>query len=196
MGKRLIIKGANFASVAVDKEVITRWLFDDIDWGSPSSNNTNPVAKSLYGCALANWNYNAVAGKKIIGIKANVKNVCQGTFEFGVFRNMKNVGEVGGKVSCSMDSVELQRLQVSSTGVQTIMLNTPVVLTENDWCGIGNISIDATGQSMLIPVFWHYPLGPICYVDGPQDPAPNHIDDKSGAQNYRDYPHIALLYEV
>lgn len=197
MGKRLIIKGANFSSVAVDKEVVTRWVFEDITWGTHTSDASNSKGYGIYGRCFTDYNWNLAAGKKIIGIKVNVKSVGSGRCQIGVIRGARQLYQSGQDVSVpNLESItELQELNVTTTGVQTIMLSTPIVLTENDWIGIGNFTIDVT--SVSLPVFWMYPEHYFAAAYGPNETSnPNKIRDKYGSSGWAGFLGIDYLYEV
>lgn len=196
MGKRLIIKGADFSQVAVRTEKVYKELFADINWAEPTQTHTNPQAKALYGRCVGGYDFSKASGKKIVGVKVNVYLVNQGVAQVGVVRGFRNLAQPGQIVSVPnlMSIVELQNVSITQTGVQTIMLDTPIVLGANDWIGIGNITEEITGS--IIPSFLHYSGNKICYINGPQDPfTPNTIEDTTGKVAYTDFTGIDLLFE-
>lgn len=197
MGKRLIIKGADFSQVAIRTEKVYSELFADIDWSSHTSNNTNSMAKALYGRAVGDFDFSKTSGKKIVGVKVNVKVVNQGVAQVGVVRGFRNLAQPGQVVSVPnlMSITDVQDVHITETGVQTIMLDTPIILGANDWIGIGNLT-NAPGSGN-IPAFWNYAGHKICYVNGPLDSEQyaNTIEDTTGKEQYTDFTGIDYLYE-
>lgn len=196
MGKRLIIKGADFSQVAVRTEKVYSELFADIDWSTPNTDFSNPQAKCLYGRCVGDFDFGKTSGKKIVGVKVNVRDVNNGLAQVGVVRGFRNLAQPGQTVSVpNLESItEVQNVHITNIGVQTIMLETPIILGANDWIGIGNITIPVTGN--IIPVFRNYGLSYICYVNGSQESSiPNTIEDRSGASGYAGIVGLDYLYE-
>lgn len=196
MGKRLIIKGADFSSVAVRTEKVYNELFADIDWSTPNTDFSNSQAKCLYGRCVGDFDFGKTSGKKIVGVKVNVRSVNNGVAQVGVVRGFRNLAQPGQTVSVpNLTSItEVQDVHITNTGVQTIMLDTPIILGANDWIGIGNMTIPVTGN--IIPAFYNYNGTYICYVNGSQEPSiPNTIEDKSGVSGYSGFVGIDYLYE-
>lgn len=156
-------------------------LFNDLDWSCHTKYNSNPVPKCLYGRCVGTFDFSKTSGKTIVGVKVNVKVVNNGRAQVGVVRGFGNIAQAGQTVTVSNFSniIELQEVQITKTGVQTIMLNTPITLGATDWIGIGNIDIPISGQTF--PVFWQMYGHNVCYVNGPQEPTiPNTFEDESG----------------
>lgn len=192
MGKRLIIKGANFSSVAVDKEVITRWLFNDVDWDALSTNYSNANGTDISGRSVNIWP-SAAAGKKIIAVKLKVKNLGTGKLKIGVVRNLLQYIEPGHpKSSFSIDDmpVETQELTITEAGVVTIQLPAPIVLGPNDWIGLGRWDLTDPVASIYLDESKN-----VLYVNGPNNATPYTIVDFSNGSIYAPM-FYDLLYEV
>lgn len=198
MGKRLIIKDADFSQVAVRTEKVYNILFNDIDWTQPVyGQDSNPKAKCLYGREIGDYDFAKASGKKIIGLKVNVSKVFNGTAQVGVVRGFGNLAQAGKTISVPnlLDITELQTVEFIHTGVQVVMLDTPIILGSTDWIGIGNLTIPI-GSTNIIPQFAHYREHNVCYVNGPQEPdIPNTLEDKTGLA-YHQFEAIDYLYEV
>lgn len=189
MGKRLIIKGANFTNVAVDKEVITRWVYGDIDW-TQKQHTINTGAKYVCGTCIGQYDWNAAVGKKIIGVKLHVANLGRGTLQFAVVRGFRqNAVQDANNVSYD-NTCDVQTISVTETGVQTFMLTTPVVLTENDWVGVGNFESDAN-----IPALYLDESKKGCFVRSQYSTPPNVYKDETSTSGSAT-PCMDLLYEV
>lgn len=196
MGKRLIIKGADFSEVSVRKEIVYSELFADIDWSTPNTDASNPQAKCLYGRCVDGFDFSKTDGKKVVGVKVNVKGVYNGVAQVGVVRGFRNLAQPGqvATIPNLMDITEVQNVYITKVGVQAIMLETPIILGPNDWIGIGNMTIPVTGS--IVPNFRNYDGTFICYVNGTQESSiPNSIDDKSNVQGYYGFVGIDYLYE-
>lgn len=179
MGRRLIIRGADFSNVAVSQEEITWAVFNDVNWADLFS-GTNAYAKCLYGRCMEKYDFNAIANKTIIGIKVGVATLNGGVLQVGVVRNMKDIAIQNSLVSYDTSAVETQTVTASKVGTQILYLETPIVVGNGDWIGIGNLSMsDAVIPSMRFTSS----VAGMCYVNGKRETAPYYdtIDDHNPA---------------
>ena len=194
---RMLVAGGGAGGAMVGSK--TSGLLTGVDPSTNYSenNSTGYDSHALYGLGLNDWG--EYAGKKITAVKLNVYSVSKGNvIQIGVLRNWRTTVQLNSSVSYSSSNVEVQNLTVSGTGVQTIILPTPITLGANDWLGIGNYNYSSASSVPMAAIrLKNRGYGSRCTLYGPYDPdTPNKLTEQSSISVGYSSPCVEFLYHL
>lgn len=132
MGKRLIIKGADFSENGIPYSVQNVPLFGINVSGATTSGATvnAPVRQFL----LPSYALSTMAGKTICGIRLRV--LTAGTFGVSKIKGLTTDPTQGATIPESVIITDVANLTASGTGVQDLFFDNPIVLGNDEMLGI------------------------------------------------------------
>ena len=132
MGKRLIIKGADFSENGIQYVVQYSPLLG-VDVENANTNGatiSSPVRQFL----LPSYALNLMSGKTIYGIRLRV--ITAGTFGISKIKGLTTDPTQGDTIPGSVTITDVADLSASETGVQDLFFNAPITLESDEMLGI------------------------------------------------------------
>lgn len=132
MGKRLIIKGADFSENGIPYSVLLTPLFGVNVAGASKSGATITTATRQF--PLPSYALSAMAGKTIYGIRLRVQTA--GTFGISKIKGLTTDPTQGDTIPASVTITDMTELTATETGVCDLLFETPIVLENDEMLGI------------------------------------------------------------
>lgn len=166
MGKKLIIKGADFSENGIPGPIEYSLLFNiDVENAGKAITRVNNISRQFL---LPSYALNAMAGKTIYGIKLKVG--LSGNLGICKIKGMTTDPTQGDIIPNTVEITDIDSFVLGNTGVNELFFNEPVVLGQDEMLGIKFITTKAGGCH-------------IYYGSGSTYPSKVSIDDGSTTYN-------------